>query len=85
MVNVPWDIDAFPVTITRHFSTKYMGEWHWTRDDLKEAILHAYRIDKAGTHKYEIYVNKKGFKKIIVIVNEGQTLCITGSQGGGRA
>ncbi|MBI5398182.1 hypothetical protein HZB03_01840 [Candidatus Woesearchaeota archaeon] len=53
---------------------------------MREAIREAYKIDKVGKEKFEIYVQKAGFKKIISVYYalEEELLCITGSQGGTR-
>jgi hypothetical protein len=63
-----------------------MRPWSWDFNDLREAIARAYKITKEGKEKYEIYVQKRGYKKIIAAYydTEKQLLCITGSQGGKR-
>jgi len=42
-----------------------MRKWNWDYADLREAIKNAYKVDKVGKKKYEVYVRKKGLKKII--------------------
>jgi len=44
-----------------------MKKWDWDFFDLREAIREAYKIEKVGKKKYEIYVRKKGEKKIITV------------------
>ena len=60
-----------------------MRKWDWDYHDLKDAIRNAYETKKVGKKKFEIYVRKKGEKKIIVIYyNEIDTIfIITGSEG----
>jgi hypothetical protein len=60
-----------------------MKKWDWDYEDLRDAIKHAYRTKKIGKKKYEIYIRKKGEKKVVVIYYwEFETLfIITGSEG----
>lgn len=85
-MNFPWEIETVTIEISKHFALGYMGPWGWDLFDLREAIKEAYQVKKVGKEKYEIYTQKKGFKKIITVYyDESQTLfCITGSQGGSR-
>ena len=83
-MKIPWDIEIVNLTVTKHFSLKYMRNWSWDFHDLRDAIREAYSVNKVGNDKYEIYVNKAGYKKIITVFydEENRLLCITGSQGG---
>lgn len=74
------------IDVTRHFDRKYLSRWGWFADDLREAIRHAYRIEKTSEDKYEIYTMKNGSKKIILVhmICPERILCITGSEGGYR-
>lgn len=85
-MNVPWDINSVGLTASKHFSLKYMRAWRWDYHDVRDAIRDAYRIEKVGKNKYEIYVQKKGFKKVISAYyrEENELFCITGSEGGTR-
>ena len=60
-----------------------MKKWDWDFHDLREAIRDAYRIDKVGVNKFEVYVRKKGNKKLILIyeVKERTIFVITGTEG----
>ena len=80
----PWHIESVKLIATKHFALKYLKQWGWDFHDLRDAIREAYRIDEAGHSKYEIYVQKSGYKKIITVYyeTEAELLCRTGSQGG---
>lgn len=85
-MNVPWDIERVRLETSKHFSLKYLKRWSWDFYDLRDAIREAYKIEKVGSSKYEVYVEKKGFKKIITVYYDSSKMlfCITGSEGGGR-
>jgi len=60
-----------------------MRKWNWNFIDLREAIKNAYKVEKVGKKKYEVYVEKKDSKKIIfVYYSEFNTIfVISGSEG----
>lgn len=62
-----FDIDKCAIDISKHFRNKYMRKWNWDMFDLREAIKNAYKIDKVGKKKYEVYTKQKGSKKIIFV------------------
>lgn len=86
MVKVPWDSGTVHLAVTKHFALKYMRIWGWDFHDLRGAISNAYHVEAAGKNKFELYVQKSGYKKIITIYYDAEEklLCITGSQGGER-
>jgi len=86
MVKVPWDIITVELVTTKHFAHGWMRKWGWNVPTLRDAIRDAYKIDKVGSNKFEVYMQKSGFKKIITVYYdvENKLLCITGSQGGKR-
>jgi len=86
MMKSPWDAETVKLTVTKHFALKYMRTWDWDFHDLRDAIRDAYTVEKAGNEKYEIYVQKSGFKKIITVYysDDNEFVCITGSEGGKR-
>ncbi len=81
-----WNPVTVQLTITRHFALKYMRKWHWDFHDLRDAITNAYKIEAHGKHKYEVYVEKDGYKKIITCYYDenDELVCISGAQGGTR-
>jgi hypothetical protein len=86
VMKIPWNIVHVKLVLTKHFSNKYMRQWSWDFHDLREAIRDAYKIEKCGRSKFEIYVQKNGFKKIITTYydEDDELVCISGSQGGKR-
>jgi hypothetical protein len=84
--SVPWDINHVNLVITKHFSRIYLSKWGWDYHLLREAIKDAYKIEKLGKVKYEIYIQKSGFKKIITAYygDNNLLICISGSKGGSR-
>ena len=51
--------------------------------DLRNAIKDAYKTERIGKEKYEIYVRKNGSKKIIAVYNkmEEKLIIISGAEG----
>ncbi len=85
-MKVPWDIDTVTIVATKHFATGWMRILGWNVPMLRDAICGAYKIEKVGKKKFEMYIQKSGYKKIISVYFEAdkKLLCITGSQGGKR-
>ncbi len=83
-MKVPWEIEVVKIAASKHFALKYLKKWGWDFHDLRDAIRDAYYITRVGERKYEIFIQKKGFKKIISVyyVIEDELFCITGSEGG---
>lgn len=85
-MKVPWNVSNVNLKATKHFVLRYMRLWGWDFHDLRDAIAEAYKIEKVGKEKFEVYVQKGGYKKIVTIyyAEDNELLCITGSQGGKR-
>ena len=81
-MKTPWRIETVTIVTTKHFGFKYMMRWRWTEEILQDAIRRAYRIEKTGRNKFELYTRKNGYKKIIVAYEEERIICISGAQGG---
>ncbi len=83
---VPWDIKTVEIVVTKHFALGWMRKWGWDTQTLRNSIALAYRFEKVGTEKFEVYVNKGGFRKIVAVYYgaENKLVCITGSQGDKR-
>lgn len=83
---MPWKIEKVKLKVTKHFALKYMNNWYWDFHDLRDAIRDAYRIEKIGKDKFEIYIQKSGLKKIITVYRslDDELICISGAEGGKR-
>jgi hypothetical protein len=79
----PFDIDKCKIETSKHFKNTWMRKWDWDYHDLREAIRDARNIKKMGKKKFEIYVRKKGEKKIIAVyyIEFDTIFIITGSEG----
>lgn len=80
---LPFDIDKVSIDVSKHFRNTWMRKWDWDQFDLREALQEAYKALRVGKGKWEVFVRKKGEKKLIV-VSDAQTkevFVITGSEG----
>lgn len=80
---LPFDIDRVSIDVSKHFRNSWMRKWDWDQLDLREALREAYKASRAGKGKWEVFLRKKGMKKL-VIVYDAQTeevFVITGSEG----
>ena len=80
-MKVPWNIESVRLCVTKHFSLKYLCAWGWDFHDLRDAIRNAYAIEKESNNKFDVYINKGGYKKVVTIYfdTEEKLLCVTGS------
>ncbi len=67
---VEYDIDNCKLETSKHFRNKYMRKWNWDMFNLREAIKGAYKIDKTGKTKYEVYTKGGGQRKIIFVYDK---------------
>jgi len=60
-----------------------MRKWDWDQTDLREALRDALRVLRVGKGKWEIFVQKKGQKKLVVAYDAeyDEVFVITGSEG----
>lgn len=80
---VEYDIDICIIEMSKHFRNKYMRRWGWDVLDLREAIKHAYKVEKVRKKKYEIYTKKQGSKKVIFVYEQADKtmFIISGAEG----
>ncbi len=80
---LPFDIDKVHVYVSKHFRNTWMRKWDWDQVDLRESLREAYKVSRVGTGKWEIFVRKKGRKKLVVAYDDeyGEILVIAGSEG----
>jgi len=60
-----------------------MRTWGWDDRDLRAALADAHRVEKRGRRKLEVWVRKRGSKKLVLAFDEdsGMVLVITGTEG----
>jgi len=60
-----------------------MRKWDWDQTDLREALRDALRVLRVGKGKWEIFVQKKGQKKLVIAYDAeyDEVFVITGSEG----
>lgn len=78
------DIDGYKVRPSKHFVLRWMRKWDYDLVILKQKIENAYRVDKVGKNKYEVYFRAKGkSRKLILIKDEAykEIFIITGAEG----
>ena len=80
---LPFDIDRVHIDVSVHFRNTWMRRWNWDQFDLREALREAYKVQRSGKGKWEVYVRKKGEKKLVVAYQAefDEVLVITGAEG----
>ncbi len=60
-----------------------MRRWGWDQLDLREAIREAYRVSRTGRSKGEVFIRKKGTKKLGLVYDEefDEVFVLTGAEG----
>lgn len=63
-----------------------MRKWDWDVHDLRKALKEAYRVQRAGRRKYEIYTTygaaRGKSRKLILVEYPEEIFIITGAEGG---
>ena len=80
---LPFDVDRVHIEVSKHFRNTWMRRWDWDQGDLRDATREAYRSEKSGRSKWDIYVRKKGDKKLVVVYDaeREEVFIITGAEG----
>ncbi len=80
---LPFDIDRVRIDVSKHFRNTWMRKWNWDHADLREAMREAYDVQKSGKNKWEVFVRKKGGKKLVIVHEAGtdEVFVITGAEG----
>ena len=76
-------IEKCKLEASKHFKNTWMRKWDWDYPDIRQAVENAYKIERIGKRKYEVYTRKKGEKKLIIVYYwEYETIfVITGGEG----
>lgn len=70
------------VMLSKHFRNTWARKWDWGMPELRAALKEAYKIDKVGKTKYEVYVKYKKKSRKIILVNYGNEIFVkTGAEG----
>ena len=68
--------------LSKHLRNTWARKWDWGVPELRNALKEAYKIEKVGKAKYEVYVRyKKKSRKIILVDQGGELFVITGAEG----
>jgi len=80
---LPFDIDRVHIDVSVHFRNTWMRRWNWDQFDLREALREAYKVQRSGKGKREVYIRKKGEKKLVVAYQAefDEVFVITGAEG----
>lgn len=60
-----------------------MRKWDRDQSDLREALRGAYKVSRAGKGKWEVFMRKRGEKKLVIIHDEQnkEVFIVTGTEG----
>jgi len=78
------DTSEYKIIPSKHFILTWIRKWDYDIYSLRTALENAYKIDKIGKIKYEVYVRaKRKSRKLIFIKNEDckTIFIITGAEG----
>jgi hypothetical protein len=80
---LPFDIDRVSISVSKHFRNTWMRKWDWDQLDLREALRESYRTIKTGKDKWQVFIRKKGEKKLVIVYDEEteEVFVITGAEG----
>lgn len=80
---LPFDPDGVTIDVSKHFRNTWMRTWGWDQFDIREALRGAYRVAKVGKSKWEVFIRKKGEKKLVVVYDSEteEIFIITGAEG----
>ncbi len=76
-------MDTARIDVSKHFRNTWRRKWDWDHTELREALREAYRVTKSGRNKWEVFVRRKGAKKLIVVyeADTHEVFIITGAEG----
>lgn len=78
------DTQGYRIKPTKHFALGWMRKWDYDPSTLRNALETAYKTEKVGKQKYEVYIRVKGkSRKVICAKNEEykEIVIITGAEG----
>jgi len=80
---LPFDVDNVRIDVSKPFRNTWMRRWDWDHVELREALRGAYRVTKPGKGKWEVFIRRKGDKKLILAyeADTHEVFNITGAKG----
>jgi len=78
------DTQGYKIRPSKHFIISWMRKWDYTLDELRDAIEQAYKTEKVGKHKYEVYTKSKRLSRKLIFIKDEEYkefLIITGAEG----
>ena len=78
------NISDYKIRPSKHFILTWMRKWDYEIYTLKDVIEKAYKIDKVGRQKYEIYIRAKGKSRKLILIKDDEykeVFIITGAEG----
>ncbi len=80
---LPFDVGSVRIDVSKHFRNTWMRKWDWDHADRRDALREAHKVTKTGRDKWEVFVRKKGAKKLILVfeARTHEVFIITGAEG----
>ena len=78
------DFSDVKIRPSKHFILTWMRKWNWDIYSIRNALQEAYKTEKVGKYKYEVYIHSKDkSKKLIFIFDDdlNEIFIITGAEG----
>ncbi len=78
------DTNGYTIRPSKHFILSWMRKWDYDIDALRSAIERAYKINKAGKNKFELYFHVKEKSRKLILVKDDEfkeIFIITGAEG----
>jgi len=79
----PFDPGSCNLRVSKHFRNTKMRSWGWDYPDLRDALAEAHQVDRRGRSKFEVWVRKRGSRKLVVAYDKSTdtVTVITGTEG----
>jgi len=77
------NISDYKIRPSKHFILTWMRKWDYEIHTLRDIIEKAYKVDKVGKQKYEIYFRAKGKSRKLILIKDDlykEIFIITGAE-----
>lgn len=78
------NLSNYKIKPSKHFVLSWMRKWDYDIYSLKIALENAYKTDKVGKNKYEVYIKAKGKSRKLIFIKDDEykeIFIITGAEG----